>query len=49
MKANIAVDISPPIPYLPKFWVSVYGQNAVNQSLEKHGGWSWFFAPADKH
>ena len=24
------------------------GQNAVNQSSEKHGGWSWFFAPADK-
>ena len=25
MKTNIVIDISPPIPYLVKFWVSSYG------------------------
>ena len=25
MKTNIVVDISPPIPYLAKFWFSSYG------------------------
>ena len=25
MKTNIFIDISPPIPYLTKFWVSGYG------------------------
>ena len=26
MKANIIIDISPPIPYLGKFWFSSYGR-----------------------
>ena len=25
MKTNIIIDISPPIPYLAKFWFSSYG------------------------
>ena len=25
METNIVVDISPPIPYLTKFWFSIYG------------------------
>ena len=39
MKANIVVDISPPIPYLEKFWFSsaYSAQNTYIQSSEKHG------------
>ena len=32
MKTDIVTDISPPIPYLAKFWSGVMGQDAVSQS-----------------
>ena len=30
MKANIVVGISPPIPYLAKFWFLIYGPLTTN-------------------
>ena len=38
MKANILVDISPPMPYLQNSGSRFMGQNAANQSSEKHVG-----------
>ena len=32
MKTNIAIDISPPVPYLQNSGSRVMGQNAVGQS-----------------
>ena len=38
MKANILVDISPPMPYLQNSGSRFMVQNAANQSSEKHVG-----------
>ena len=32
MKTNVVIDISPRMPYPPKFGFSRYGQKAVGQS-----------------
>ena len=48
MKANIVVDISPPIPYLAKFWFSIYGPKCCQPITRKVCGIK-FFAPAVKH
>ena len=38
MKANIVVDISPPIPYLAKFWFSIYGPKYCQPVFRKAWG-----------
>ena len=36
MKANIVVDISPPVPYLAKFWLLIYAPKCW-QSMKSMG------------
>ena len=48
MKANIVVDISPPVPCLPKFWFSIYGPKC-RQPVFRKACDEVVFLPADKH
>ena len=57
MKANI-IDISPPIPYLGKFWFSSYGEKCSSNQiagffkmlyLKKEVNDEVYFWHADKH
>ena len=43
MTANIVVDISPPIPYLGKFWFPIDGPKCWQPVDDAD------FLPADKH
>ena len=57
MKTNIVIDISPPIPYLTKFWVSRYGpkscqliklHNSLKCNMEEVS-YELYFWHANKH
>ena len=43
MKANIVVDISPPIPYLAKFWFSIYWPKCCQPIFRKAWGMKLIF------
>ena len=48
MKANIVVDISPPIPYLVILVLDLWGK-MLKTNLQKSAGDEIGFLPVDKH